>query len=51
MVLIKRDIEGCTVEETAGLLHLKSATVKTRLYRARRMLREALVADNGGRPG
>ena len=39
LVFIARVIEGMSVEETAELLHLKPETVKTRLHRARTMLR------------
>ena len=39
-----RDIEECSIEETAANLDLKPETVKTRLHRARRMLRAALDA-------
>lgn len=42
IVFVLRDIEGCTVEETAGSLSLRTETVKTRLHRARRLLRAAL---------
>ena len=42
-VLVLRDIEGMSVEETAGHLGLKPATVKTRLHRARRLMREWLA--------
>ena len=41
-VFVMRDIEGVTTEETATLLGIRQATVKTRLHRARRMLRAAL---------
>jgi RNA polymerase sigma-70 factor, ECF subfamily len=40
LVFITRVIEGMNVEETAELLHLKPETVKTRLHRARNMLRD-----------
>src|ERR1700754_5198674 len=40
IVFITRVIEGMNVEETAELLTLKPETVKTRLHRARSMLRE-----------
>jgi RNA polymerase sigma-70 factor (ECF subfamily) len=40
IVFITRVIEGMNVEETAELLALKPDTVKTRLHRARAMLRE-----------
>jgi RNA polymerase sigma-70 factor, ECF subfamily len=39
LVFITRVIEGMNVEETAELLDLKPETVKTRLHRARTMLR------------
>ena len=44
MVFILRDVEECSIEETATHLDLKPETVKTRLHRARRMLRTALDA-------
>jgi RNA polymerase sigma-70 factor (ECF subfamily) len=40
IVFITRVIEGMNVEETAEILDLKPETVKTRLHRARAMLRE-----------
>src|SRR5579872_264427 len=40
LVFITRVIEGMNVEETAEILGLKPETVKTRLHRARTMLRE-----------
>ena len=40
IVLITRVIEGMNVEETADILGLKPETVKTRLHRARTMLRD-----------
>lgn len=40
IVFITRVIEGMNVEETAEILGLKPETVKTRLHRARSMLRE-----------
>ncbi len=45
LVFILREVEGLTVEETADHLNLKVETVKTRLHRARRRLREALDAQ------
>jgi RNA polymerase sigma-70 factor (ECF subfamily) len=42
VVFILRDIEEMSVEETASHLGLRPETVKTRLHRARRLLREAL---------
>jgi len=40
MVFIARVMEGMSMEETAELLGVKAETVKTRLHRARTMLRE-----------
>jgi RNA polymerase sigma-70 factor (ECF subfamily) len=40
LVFIARVIEGLNVEETADLLDLRTETVKTRLHRARAMLRD-----------
>lgn len=42
LVYILRDVEGCSVSETAAALELREETVKTRLHRARRQLRQAL---------
>ncbi|MUV12769.1 RNA polymerase sigma factor [Noviluteimonas gilva] len=42
LVFVMREIEECSVEDTANSLGLKPETVKTRLHRARRMLRAAL---------
>lgn len=44
LVFLLRDIEHCTVEETAAALGIPAQTVKTRLFRARRRLRNALCA-------
>ena len=40
LVFITRVIEGMNVEETAEILGLKPETVKTRLHRARNLLRD-----------
>lgn len=42
IVFILRDIEEMNVEETASQLGLRPETVKTRLHRARRILRQSL---------
>jgi RNA polymerase sigma-70 factor, ECF subfamily len=42
LVFILRELEECTVEETAERLGLLPETVKTRLFRARKLLRRAL---------
>src|SRR5215203_6060501 len=44
LVFVMRDIEEMSVEETAAHLKLKPETVRTRLFRARRLLRKALHA-------
>jgi RNA polymerase sigma-70 factor (ECF subfamily) len=41
-VFIMRDVQECNIEETALCLDLKPETVRTRLHRARRLLRRAL---------
>lgn len=41
-VFMMREIDGLSVEETAQALELRPETVKTRLHRARRLLRESL---------
>jgi RNA polymerase sigma-70 factor (ECF subfamily) len=41
-VFVMRDVEEMSIEETAGLLGIRPETVKTRLHRARRLLRESL---------
>lgn len=41
-VFVLREVEECSVEETALGLGLRPETVKTRLHRARRLLRTAL---------
>lgn len=47
VVFVARVIEGMSVEETADLLGLKPQTVKTRLHRARALLRRELDAAIG----
>lgn len=42
VVFVMRDVEEYSIEETAHLLDLRPETVKTRLHRARRLLRAAL---------
>lgn len=44
-VFVLRDIEGLGVEETAASLEIKPETVRTRLHRARHMLRERLESQ------
>jgi RNA polymerase sigma-70 factor (ECF subfamily) len=47
MVFVARVIEGLSMEETADLLDLRPETVKTRLHRARTLLRKALDDEIG----
>ena len=42
LVFFARVIEGMTLEETASLLGIKPETVKTRLHRARQLMRDQL---------
>jgi RNA polymerase sigma-70 factor (ECF subfamily) len=42
MVFVLRDVEEMSIEETAGFLGIRPETVKTRLHRARRLLRDSL---------
>lgn len=42
LVLVLRDMEGFSTEETAGILHITPANVKVRLHRARLFVRDVL---------
>ena len=44
-VFVMREVEEMTVEETAACLGIPASTVRTRLFRARALLREALERD------
>ena len=44
-VFVMREVEDMTVAETAECLSIPAATVRTRLFRARALLREALARD------
>jgi RNA polymerase sigma-70 factor (ECF subfamily) len=44
-VFILRDVEQISIEETAAVLNISIASVKTRLLRARLMLRDILAPD------
>ena len=46
-VFVLREIEGLTSEETAAVLDLPVATVKTRLFRGRKRLQDALAPELG----
>lgn len=46
-VFVARLIEGLSIEETAELLGVRPETVKTRLHRARRLMRERLDQQIG----
>jgi RNA polymerase sigma-70 factor (ECF subfamily) len=47
-VFVLRDVEGLTIEETASQLAIKPETVKSRLHRARRLLRAAITTELSG---
>ena len=47
IVFITRVIEGMSVEDTAEILGIRAETVKTRLHRARRLVREQLDKQIG----
>jgi len=44
-VFVFREIEGLSVDETAAMLDIPAATVKTRHFRARKRLQEALAPE------
>lgn len=44
-VFVLREVEGLSVEEASEALGIAAATVKTRLYRARQRLRQALAPE------
>ena len=47
-VFLLRDVEHMSIEETARVLNISVASVKTRLLRARLMLRDILAPDARG---
>jgi RNA polymerase sigma-70 factor, ECF subfamily len=47
-VFVLRDMEQLSIEETAKVLEISTASVKTRLLRARLMLRDSLAPGLGG---
>ena len=47
--LLLHYMEGFSVTETAGALHVPETTVRSRLYRARKALREELGGEEAGR--
>lgn len=49
-VLVMRDLEGLSGEDTCRALGLEPATMKTRLHRARTKLREALLTQADAAP-
>lgn len=49
MVFVLRDVEGLDTEEAATLLSIRPETVKTRLFRARRLMRAEIENALAGR--
>jgi RNA polymerase sigma-70 factor (ECF subfamily) len=47
-VFVLRDVEGLSVEETASHLGLNALTVRTRLHRARKLMRTAIEEQLSG---
>ena len=47
LVFVTRMIEGMSIEETSELLGIKPETVKTRLHRARQLVRDQLEKEIG----
>lgn len=47
-VFVLRDVQGLSVEETAATLDIKPETVRTRLHRARRLMRETIEQKLNG---
>jgi RNA polymerase sigma-70 factor (ECF subfamily) len=47
-VFVLRDVEGLSTEETAEQLGILPQTIKTRLFRARRLMRVAIQKELGG---
>lgn len=47
VVFVMREMEQMTIEETASHLHIRPETIKTRLHRARRLLRSVLQEKLG----
>jgi RNA polymerase sigma-70 factor, ECF subfamily len=44
-ILVLRDLEGLSGEEAARALHISEASMKSRLHRARSMIRDALLRE------
>jgi RNA polymerase sigma-70 factor (ECF subfamily) len=42
LVFLLRDVQECSIDETSAILGIRPETIKTRLFRARRMLRDDL---------
>ena len=49
-VIVLRDVEECDYEQIAAILEVPVGTVKSRLFRARLALRDALQAPAQKRP-
>jgi RNA polymerase sigma-70 factor (ECF subfamily) len=51
LVFVMREVEGLSTAETAACLEINEDTVKTRLHRAKRLLRERLDRQLGPAAG
>ena len=51
MVVVLADVEGHAYEEIAAMMQVPIGTVKSRLHRARRALRDRLAAIRGSLGG
>ena len=47
-VFVLRDVEGLSIEETASFLSIKPETVRSRLHRARKLMRTAIEQQLSG---
>jgi RNA polymerase sigma-70 factor (ECF subfamily) len=43
-VLVLVDLQGCSYDEAAAILHVPLGTIRSRLFRARRLIQDALFA-------
>lgn len=50
-VIVLRDVESCDYEQIAQIMEVPVGTIKSRLFRARMALREAMVGDRRSEDG